>query len=242
MRFKFTKLGELRFIGHLDMQTLLTRAARRAGLVLAYSNGFNPQPKLNLAAPLPLFQESVAEIGEMELSELLTPAQFMSRINDKLPPEVQLTEAFDLQINKKDSLSSKLSGAVYHATICGVDVEACGQTVASLKAEIDARVREILQAPTFIIQAPAEHDAKNDGRAKKPVEKDLRPLIKDIQLIDQDPLTLELKLAHGPRGHIKPTDILSNLGLPKALTNAPVRWKLKRIALQADNDSDLFAI
>jgi radical SAM family uncharacterized protein/radical SAM-linked protein len=245
MRFKFTKLGELRFIGHLDMQTLLTRAARRAGLALAYSNGFNPQPKLNLAAPLPLFQESIAEIGEMELSELLTPEQFMNRMNAKLPPEVQLKDAIDLQMNKKNSLSSRLTGAVYHATINGADAEACRQTIPSLKTEIETRVREMLQSPIFIVKAPAEHDennGRNDGKSKKPSEKDLRPLIKDIQLIDQDPLTLELKLAHGPGGHIKPTDILSNLGLPEASTNAPVRWKLKRIALQADNDSDLFAI
>jgi radical SAM family uncharacterized protein/radical SAM-linked protein len=241
MRFKFTKLGELRFIGHLDVQTLLTRAARRAGLSLSYSNGFNPQPKLNLAAPLPLFQESVAEIGEMELSELITPEQFMKRMNAKLPPEVQLIEAFDLQINKKDSLSSKLAGAVYHATINGIDLENCGKTGSELVSEFEAKISEILAAPTFIVQTPAEHNAKND-RAKNSSQKDLRPLIKDIQIVDQDPLTLELKLAHGPGGHLKPTDILSNLGLPKASLNAPLRWKLKRIALQAENNSDLFAI
>jgi hypothetical protein len=177
----------------------------------------------------------------MELSELITPEQFMKRMNAKLPPEVQLIEAFDLQINKKDSLSSKLAGAVYRATINGVDLENCGKTGSELVSEFEAKIREILAAPTFIVQTPAEHNAKND-RAKNSSQKDLRPLIKDIQIVDQDPLTLELKLAHGPGGHLKPTDILSNLGLPKASLNAPLRWKLKRIALQAENNSDLFAI
>ena len=117
IRFKFTKLGQLRFIGHLDVQTLLTRAARRAGLSLAYSNGFNPQAKISLAAPLPIFQESEAEIGEMELGETLSSEQFLKRMNEKLPPEFQLTDAYSLPIGKKDSLSSQLSGAIYHATL-----------------------------------------------------------------------------------------------------------------------------
>src|SRR5208283_1813745 len=59
LRFAFTKLGDLRFVGHLDLLNLLIRAARRAGLELSYSQGFNPAPKLSLACALPIFQESL---------------------------------------------------------------------------------------------------------------------------------------------------------------------------------------
>ncbi|MGL1710496.1 TIGR03936 family radical SAM-associated protein, partial [Vibrio parahaemolyticus] len=80
IRFKFTKLGELRFISHLDLQHLLARAARRAMLNIAYTKGFNPAPRLNLAAPLALFQESESEIGEVDFATVVTPNEFIERL------------------------------------------------------------------------------------------------------------------------------------------------------------------
>jgi hypothetical protein len=147
-------------------------------------------------------------------------------------------------------LSSRLSGATYEATINGFILDQNRPhsiESESLKEEISQSLAEILAASTFIVQTPPEktgtrHDTKHDTGASKQSEKDLRPLIKDLQIIEQNPLTLELKLAHGSRGHIKPTDILSNLRLPSASSNAPLRWKLKRIALHAEDGADLYAI
>ena len=62
-RITFSKRGALRYIGHLDLQTLWERAARRAGLALAYSHGFHPQPKINFASALPLGFSSRAQIA-----------------------------------------------------------------------------------------------------------------------------------------------------------------------------------
>ena len=66
-RITFSKSGPLRYIGHLDLQTLWERAARRAGLPLAYSNGFHPQAKIYFAAALPLGFSSRAEVMDMRL-------------------------------------------------------------------------------------------------------------------------------------------------------------------------------
>ena len=67
IRITFAKQGPLRYTGHLDLHKLWERAARRAELPLAYSQGFHPQPKMNIAAALPLGFSSRCEVMDMKL-------------------------------------------------------------------------------------------------------------------------------------------------------------------------------
>jgi hypothetical protein len=53
-RITFSKTEAMRFTGHLDLHRTWERTFRRAGLPLAYSEGFNPHPKINIGAALPL--------------------------------------------------------------------------------------------------------------------------------------------------------------------------------------------
>ena len=58
---KFRKIGYIRFVGHLDLIGLLEKAFKRAGFILDYTQGFNPQPIISIANPLPLGVESECE-------------------------------------------------------------------------------------------------------------------------------------------------------------------------------------
>ena len=49
---RFEKNDSVRFVSHLDVQRLFHRAMRRAGLPIAYSNGFNPHPLMSFATAL----------------------------------------------------------------------------------------------------------------------------------------------------------------------------------------------
>ncbi|MDN5294095.1 MAG: hypothetical protein PWQ31_1400 [Eubacteriales bacterium] len=89
-RLEFTKKGSLRFISHLDLQRLLERLFRRAGLPLTFSAGFNPRPRLSLAAPLPLGIEGLRECGEFELEENLSPREVVGRIAPFCPPGMEV--------------------------------------------------------------------------------------------------------------------------------------------------------
>jgi radical SAM-linked protein len=46
MRVTFATADTVKYVGHLDMHRAWERAIRRAGLPLAYSQGFNPQARL----------------------------------------------------------------------------------------------------------------------------------------------------------------------------------------------------
>ena len=65
LRLTFTKTDSLKYIGHLDLHRTLERTLRRAGLPIAYSQGFNPQPRMNLAEALPLGITSECEVMDV---------------------------------------------------------------------------------------------------------------------------------------------------------------------------------
>src|SRR5512147_2848511 len=69
IRITFAKQGALRYTGHLDLHKMWERATRRADLPLAYSQGFHPQPKIQLAAALPLGFSSRCELVDMWIDE-----------------------------------------------------------------------------------------------------------------------------------------------------------------------------
>ena len=53
IRFRFSKLGKIRFTSQRDVARMWERALRRAGLPLAYTEGFSPRPQLSFGLALP---------------------------------------------------------------------------------------------------------------------------------------------------------------------------------------------
>ena len=92
-RIKHTKLGRIRFISHLDVIRALTRAMNRAALPVAYTEGFNPRPKLSMGPALPLGYESMCEVADIALSRMLPPETLHQRLKDAMPHGLDLLEA-----------------------------------------------------------------------------------------------------------------------------------------------------
>lgn len=75
----------MKYISHLDLMRLLTRAMRRAELPLKLSEGFSPHPKLSLKRALKLGVESDNEEGAIILSLPVPPEEFKEKLNLQLP-------------------------------------------------------------------------------------------------------------------------------------------------------------
>lgn len=91
-RIKYTKLGRIRFISHLDVMRAITRAMNRAALSVAYTEGFNPRPKLSMGPALPLGYESMCELVDVALSRMLPPETLHQRLKDAMPQGLDLLE------------------------------------------------------------------------------------------------------------------------------------------------------
>ena len=97
---RFSKRGPARYMGHLDLMRNFQRAAKRGGVALAYSQGFNPHPKLTFAAPLPLGAAGLEELAAFDLAEVVDPDDVMNRMNTGLPGGLRISQAWAVSPEK----------------------------------------------------------------------------------------------------------------------------------------------
>jgi radical SAM-linked protein len=90
--FIFSKKGAMKFISHLDLMRLFTRALRRAELPVKITEGFSPHPKISLKRALKLGVESENEEATFTLKEPVTPGDFMRRLQEQLPEGISIKE------------------------------------------------------------------------------------------------------------------------------------------------------
>lgn len=93
MNFAFSKKASMRFISHLDLMRLFMRALRRADIPVKISQGFHPHPKLSLARALKLGVESENEEASVSLQRLITPPEFVRRLQAQMPPGITIINA-----------------------------------------------------------------------------------------------------------------------------------------------------
>lgn len=85
LRLRFEKTGRAAYISHLDLMRTLTRAFKRAGLPLKYSEGFNPHAQISVALPSSVGTQSLCELLDFRLTEPANAADITARLNGVLP-------------------------------------------------------------------------------------------------------------------------------------------------------------
>lgn len=95
----YSKREAARFFGHLELVNIFSRAFRRSGINLQYSQGFHPMPRLSFDDPLPLGMESEAEKVRIAADSAVTCAQLLERLNAQLPEGLQVLACYPLKDN-----------------------------------------------------------------------------------------------------------------------------------------------
>ncbi len=90
---KYSKMGYLKYISHLDVLRFIQRSVKRAGINAKYSEGFNPHMKTSFGYPLSLGTESIGEYFELELNENIDLELFAKKMNSVMPKEMQIIKA-----------------------------------------------------------------------------------------------------------------------------------------------------
>ena len=96
IRLRFSKLGPLKFISHLDLDRTVKAAITRSGVKIEYTHGYNPRPHLVFSLPAALGMESVCEFLDIKVDGM-APDEVKTRLNGALPPDLQIIEAYEPQ-------------------------------------------------------------------------------------------------------------------------------------------------
>jgi radical SAM-linked protein len=192
LRITFAKQGALRYTGHLDLHKIWERSIRRAKLPLAYSRGYHPQPRLNLAAALPLGFSSRAEVMDIWLNEDVEDVP--SQLQTHAPPGLTILEAYPVD-DRAPSLQSQVIAAEYEVEI----MEAPQSGEAGHASSLTEKVASVLETDSI-------------PRVRRKKEYDLRPLIEELTATDDNQLFMRLTARGGATG--RPEEVLDVLEIP----------------------------
>ena len=198
LRITFSKTGSLRYTGHLDLQTVWERTARRAGLPLAYTHGFHPGPRIQIAAALPLGIAGTAEIVDLWLdSDPGEAAATQNRLQAGSPPGLTI-----LQVETVDE----------HGPALQTQIESAEYLVTLLKRVSGPDLQERLDNLLHSAALP---------RTRRDKPYDLRPLIEELTITPGPSpegggvgVRVFMRLAARVGATGRPEEVLDALGIP----------------------------
>ena len=121
VRVRFAKYGGVKFIGHLDVLRYFQKAVRRAGLKIAYSQGFHPHQIMSFASPLGVGITSEGEYMDMELVADYTPQEIVDALNSAMVEGFSVLSARILPEpengRKRETAMSLVTAADYLMTV-----------------------------------------------------------------------------------------------------------------------------
>ena len=181
LRIAFSKTGALRYTGHLDLHKLWERTARRAGLPLTYSQGFHPQPKIQLAAALPLGFSGRAELVDIWLdaeSADTESADAESADSSLRESEAGRLRTPDIQI----ALQQAAPPGLGILKVEEVDARAPALQTQVVSAEYEVTLLDPADGSDLTRRLSAIMEAESLPRQRRGKSYDLRPLIEELAL------------------------------------------------------------
>jgi radical SAM-linked protein len=210
-QIRFAKTGLLRWISHRDLARLWERTARRVGLRLALSEGFNPRARISFPSALALGLESLDEVVELELLDSLEPVDILRRLIDDQVEGLNIKDVCRLPEN------------------CGKSQLKCSHYVLELTAEqtwdqveVQAKIDQLLGQGT--IQFVRNEKTVTVG------------VLEQIASLAVQESQLQFALLSSRTASLRPQDVLAALGLT-CLLEAGAR--LIRVKTVLDRDIDL---
>jgi radical SAM-linked protein len=162
VRIRYAKRGPLRFTSHRDFARAFERAIQRAGVPIAYSQGFTPHPKVSYASAAPTGVASEAEYLEIGLRERVDPAALARALDAALSPGLDVIEAVGAG---PGSLSDRIDVGSWRIELPGVGATELRQAVDAFLASSEVPVERMTKQGrrTFDTRAAVISAAVNDA-------------------------------------------------------------------------------
>jgi radical SAM-linked protein len=215
LRLRYAKRGPLRFTSHRDVARAFERALRRAGVPMAYSQGFSPHPKISWIGASPTGVASEAEYVEIQVVERVDAVQLVTRLDTVLPPGLDLLEA--VPASGPGSFTERIEASRWRLELSGVSREQLQDAVDRLLAVDEVQVERL---------------TKQGMR-----QLDVRPAIisAEVSGINESYGILEVVVRQLTPA-VRPDDVMSALRIVAAL-DPPVPAKATRMAQGLLDDS-----
>jgi radical SAM-linked protein len=196
LRLRYSKVGLARFIGTREMGTVFLRAARRAGLPVAFTAGHRPLPKISFGPALPLGCSSEDEHLDIDLTEPRAPEDVVAALAAQLPDGLIPLGADDID-RRTASIDSTMTACSYEVDVADLDDPPSD-------VQVGRAVHAFLHADSFDVRKIIK------GRERLV---DARPRVRDVTLAGPGRLRVDVRVGDG--ASVGPALLVGEiLGLP----------------------------
>ena len=196
LRVTFGISGPLVYASVLDMGRLWERLLRRAGVPLAYTQGYSPHPRLQFASPLPVGYSSECEVVDVWLEGRAALIDVLRAMRPQSPEGLAIREVAEVP------LAAPFPQATLRAAEYAVRIE-----TPTSAAEVEAAIARLVAQETL-----PRRRVRKKGQLQ---EYDLRPLIRDVRHVgaEGNRYRLWMNLQCGPQGSGRPEEVVDALGV-----------------------------
>ncbi len=152
VRLRYAKRDKLRFTSHRDVARAFERALRRAGLPMAYSQGFSPHPKVSWVGAAPTGVASEAEYAEVQFVEHVDPEAVCSALDAALPDGLAVLDGV---LAGPGGLAERIEASCWRIEVRGVSDEQLRHAVQALLAVPELLVERVTKDGRRMIDARA---------------------------------------------------------------------------------------
>lgn len=224
LRVRYAKRGRLRFTSHRDVARTFERALRRAGVPMAYSQGFSPHPKVSWVGAAPTGVASEAEYVEVSVVDAVDPEALRAELDRAMPPGLDVLEVVQAE---GGSLTERIEASAWRVELPGVDPERLSEAVSALLAAESVEVERLTKNGKRMIDVrPAVVTASVAGPASgEAPSSDAEHDAGGLSL----PCGILVMVVRQLTPTVRPDDVLSALGVVADLV-PPVPAKATRMA------------
>ncbi len=202
VRVKYCKDGPIKYISHLNLAQVFTRAIRRADISVVKSEGFNPRFRISFGPPLPLGISSTSEYLDIRLKEKVKTEELAEKLNRVLPQGLKILRAKIIP-SSAGSLVKIIDKASYIITLkikevlLSSTVENQEDELKELEQEVEKNNKRFLNLDEITVEKQTKNGIK---------KVDIKPSILDIkvQKYKSPILKLSLEIRIGQQGNLNP--------------------------------------
>jgi len=132
---RFSKVGLMRFISHLDLQALEEVLFLKAGLAIAVSEGPTHRIKIKTSPPTPVGVASQTELTYLNLREFIAPEELSRRIKAQCPEGIEVVYVRDAAFLARKNPFGSIEAAFYKIEIPG---EISDSNIENIRTTLDA--------------------------------------------------------------------------------------------------------
>lgn len=136
-RIVFDRIGDMKYISHLDCSRFLVRLFTKSNIKIQHSEGFTPRPKISFGNPVSLGSESYNELMDVEVTSAITNEELIDLLNENSPEGFNFKKAFD--VPKKSMIANDYDTIIYRVE---GDEENIGKLELLLQEESIIEVKE----------------------------------------------------------------------------------------------------